>query len=80
MSTVELKDTVGDSGDKADLAHITLNIGRMTCASCVIHVENAAHHRLHPQRHAHHRTQAQVSNRGRLVDGQVLSRIHGDER
>jgi len=41
MSTVELKNAVDDSGDKADLAYITLNIGRMTCASCVVHVENA---------------------------------------
>ena len=41
MSTVELKNAVDDSGDKADLAYITLNIGRMTCTSCVVHVENA---------------------------------------
>jgi len=37
----ELIDAVDDSGYKAGLAHITLNIGGMTCASCVVHVENA---------------------------------------
>ena len=37
----ELIDAVDDSGYKAGLAHIALNIGSMTCASCVVHVENA---------------------------------------
>ena len=37
----ELIHAVDDSGYKAGLAHITLNIGQMTCASCVVHVEHA---------------------------------------
>ncbi|MDA0987873.1 MAG: heavy metal translocating P-type ATPase [Chloroflexi bacterium] len=37
----ELIHAVDDSGYKTGLAHITLNIGQMTCASCVVHVEHA---------------------------------------
>ena len=37
----ELIEAVDDSGYKAGLARITLNIGGMTCASCVVHVEHA---------------------------------------
>ena len=39
-----LKDLIGavdDSGYKTGLASITLNVGGMTCASCVVHVEHA---------------------------------------
>ena len=37
----ELLEAVDDSGYKAGLALITLNIGGMTCAACVSHVGNA---------------------------------------
>ncbi|MFH1559980.1 MAG: heavy metal translocating P-type ATPase [Chloroflexota bacterium] len=37
----ELIHAVDDSGYRAGLARITLNIGGMTCASCVVHVEHA---------------------------------------
>ena len=37
----ELLEAVDDSGYKTGLAHITLNIGGMTCAACVSHVGNA---------------------------------------
>ena len=41
VAITELIDAVADSGYKAGLAKITLNIGGMTCASCVVHVEHA---------------------------------------
>jgi Cu+-exporting ATPase len=42
MATISaLIHAVDDSGYKIGLAHITLNIGQMTCASCVVHVEHA---------------------------------------
>jgi Cu+-exporting ATPase len=37
----QLIEAVDDSGYKAGAAHMTLNIGGMTCASCVSHVEAA---------------------------------------
>jgi Cu+-exporting ATPase len=37
----DLVHSVDDSGYKTSLAQITLNIGKMTCAACIIHVEHA---------------------------------------
>ena len=37
----DLIEAVDDSGYKAGVARITLNIGGMTCAACVTHVGNA---------------------------------------
>ena len=40
-SLTDLIGAVDDSGYRTGLASITLNVGGMTCASCVIHVEHA---------------------------------------
>ena len=37
----DLIGAVGDSGYRTGLATITLNVGGMTCAACVVHVEHA---------------------------------------
>ena len=40
-SLTDLTSAVDGSGYKTGLANITLNVGGMTCASCVVHVERA---------------------------------------